>query len=61
MNRFHVGVRGIGPARVVSFTVSGRQLTLSTEQALELACWIVALTDPREERFDEIIRQIEDA
>jgi hypothetical protein len=67
MNRNHVAVNGVGPTRVVTFTVpceptdfGTARVVLTPERALELACWIVFAVDPHETKFDEILRQIED-
>lgn len=70
MNRNHVAVNGVGPTRVVTFTVPGEwcemsgvgtaRVVLTPERALELACWIVFAVDPQETQFSEILRQIED-
>lgn len=71
MNRYGVEVRGIGVSRAVYFEMPGKAVTLangcqgirvvlSPSDAIELAAWIIAMTDPKEKQFDEIIRQIED-
>lgn len=68
-NHNHVVATGLGPTKVVSFEVpyvktarpGMAHVTLTPERALELACWIVFAVDPQETKFDEILRQIEDA